>query len=117
MVGNFADVNRNPIYAVATVPSGPLSISGTYGEYTRYYSSDLVKTQEQANTAVAAVLAESVKSQQFEVPIQCIINPLFELGDPLKVVGHTRPLQGVLVKFAMSDSELMTVTLRALRTF
>ncbi|TFD27528.1 hypothetical protein [Cryobacterium cryoconiti] len=115
VVGNFETAERTPIYAVAQVTIGPLAVSGPYGENTLYVSSDLVKTQAQADAFVAARLAASVGSQQFEVPIQCIINPLFELGDPLKVVGHVRPLQGVLVKFAMSDSELMTVTLKASR--
>jgi len=115
VVGNFEDANRNPIYSVAEVANGPLATAGDYDEFTRYYASDFVKTQAQGDAAVAAVLAESIGSQQFDVPVQCIINPLFELGDPLTVEGHTQPLGGVLVKFAMSDSELMTVTLRASR--
>ena len=116
VVGNFEDANRNPIYAVAEVTAGPLSTRGAYGESTRYYSSGFVKTQTQADSAVAAILSQSVGSQQFEVPIQCVINPLFDLGDQLRVEGHTYPLEGRVVKWSMSDSELMNVTLSATRS-
>ena len=113
VVGNFEDANRNPIYAVAEVTVGPLATDGDFGEYTRYYASDLVKTQAQANAAVAKIRDQAIAGQQFEVPIQCILNPLFELGDVLDVQGHTRPITGRVTKYALSDSELMTVTLTA----
>jgi hypothetical protein len=116
VVGNFEDADRNPIFEVATVNEGPLSINDAdFGETTRYYTSEFVKTRDQAIAAVAAVLSQSTGQQNFDVPIDCIINPLFELGDVLEVVGHVRPLVGRLVKFSMSDSELMTVTLAVSR--
>ena len=115
VVGNFEDADRNPIYAVAEVTVGPLATSGNFGENTRYYASDFVKNQTAANSAVAAILTQSTGQQNFDVPIQCIINPLFELGDTLDVPGHVRPLKGRLMKYSMSDSALMNVTLSATR--
>lgn len=115
VVGVFEDANRKPIYAVAVAPEGDLSPDGLYGEYTRYYSSDFVKTQVQADAAVASVLAQSIGSQQYDVPLQCIINPLPELGDTVEVVGHDRPLVGRVVKYSLSDSPLMNATLRVER--
>jgi len=115
VVGNFEDANRNPIYAVAEVTIGPLATSGEYGEYTRYYASTFVKTQAGADSAVAAILSQSTGQQNFDVPIQCIINPLFELGETLKVEGHVRPLEGRLMKYSISDSPMMTVTLASSR--
>src|SRR5690606_21418723 len=49
VVGTFEDANRRPIYAVATAPAGSdLDPDGPYGEHTRYYSSEFVKTKAQA---------------------------------------------------------------------
>lgn len=115
VVGVFEDANRNPIYATAEVTAGDLATNGLFGEYTRYYSSDFVKTKAQADAAVASILAQVTSSQQYEVPLQCVINPLPELGDTVEVVGHVRPLQGRVVKYSLSDSPLMNLTLQVNR--
>lgn len=115
VVGQFEDANRNPIYAVAEVTDGDLAVDGLFDEYTRYYSSDFVKTQTQANAAVKSVLAQSIGSQQYEVPVQCVINPLPELGDTVEVTGHVRPLKGRVVKYTLSDSALMNLVLEVHR--
>ena len=115
VVGTFEDDNRNPIYAVAQVTDGPLAVTGAYGEYTREYSSPLVKTQAGADSAVAAILANSISGQQYDVPIQCITNPLVELGDQLELLGHVRDLEGKLTQYSMDDSALMGVNLEAWR--
>jgi hypothetical protein len=116
VVGSYEDADRNPIYSYAEITQGPLATSGPYGELTFYDTSEMVKTQTQANARVADILAQSTRRQQFDVPVQCIIDPRFELGDVVTLVGHSRPLQGRLVKYAMSNSELMTVTLSAERS-
>lgn len=115
VVGHFEDDNRNEIWSVAEKTIGDLAADGLFGENTRYYSSDFVKTREQAQSAVDSILALSTGSQQYDVPIQCHINPLVELGDVLALNGWVRPLTGRLVSFQMSDAELMTVTLRVSR--
>jgi hypothetical protein len=112
VVGHFEDDNRNEIWAVAEATVGDLAVDGLYGENTRYYSSDFVKTQAQADTAVQSILWLSMGSQQYDVPIQCHVNPLPELGDIVELEEWTRPLVGRLVGFQMSNSELMNVTLR-----
>lgn len=113
VVGSFEDDAGNALYAVARVESGPLSVTGPYGVNTRYYSSDLVKTQAQAERAVQSVLDQSVRSQQYDVQIQCHVNPLVEIGDVVELVGWKRPLVGRLTSVALSDSPYMNVTLRA----
>lgn len=112
VVGQFEDVNRNPIYAVATAPAGDLDPNGLYLPNTRYYSSDFVETQAQADSAVQAILDLSIGSQQYDVQVQCHVNPLVELGDMLELEGWTRPIAGQLRKVSMSDSAYMNVTLR-----
>lgn len=115
VVGTFEDVNRNPIYSVATVNAGPLAVGGDYGEYTYYYSNDAINTRAAGDAAVRQVLSTSIGGQTYEVPIQCIINPLVELGDVLEVDGWDRPIIGQLIKYSMSDSALMNVTLEVSR--
>lgn len=115
VVGSYEDAAGKPLYAVAEVTSGPLSVSGDYGVNTRYHSSDLVKTQAQADAAVRAVLNESISSQQYDVQVQCHVNPLVEVGDVVELEGWKRPLVGRLRRVSLSDSPYMTVTLRVAR--
>src|SRR5690606_11772840 len=110
VVGTFEDAAGNPLYAVARVESGPLSVDGPYGVNTRYYASDLVKTQVQANGAVQSVLDQSIGSQQYDVQVQCHVNPLVEIGDVAELAGWKRPLVGQIRQVNLSDSSLMNVT-------
>lgn len=115
VVGSFEDASGKPLYAVARVESGPLSVFGPYGVHTRYYESDLVRTQAQADVAVRSVLAESIGSQQYDVQVQCHVNPLVEVGDVVALEGWKRPLVGRLRKVSLSNSQLMSVTMRVAR--
>lgn len=115
VVGTFEDSSGDRLDAVARVTSGPLSVDGPYGVHTRYYASDLVTTQEQANAAVQSVLDQSIGSQQYDVQIQCHVNPLVEIGDVAELVGWKRPVVGRVRKVSLSDSALMNVTLRVAR--
>lgn len=123
VVGTFEkdDEQRTPFYAVAQVTEGPLSVSGPYGVYTRYYSSDLVKTQEQAQAAVEAVLAQSVAGQTYDVPVSCLFNPLLEIGDVVALVTAVpwRPVRviGRIVSLRLSESAVMQLTVRVARRF
>lgn len=112
VVGVFEDAAGKPLYAVARVTAGPLSVDGPYGVNTRYYSSDLVKTQTQADTAVQSVLDQSIGSQKYDVQIQCHMNPLLEIGDVASLEGWRRPIVGQVRQVSLSDSPLMNVTLR-----
>ncbi|WP_336647518.1 hypothetical protein [Microbacterium sp. MMO-10] len=115
VVGSFEDENRVPFYCVAQVTEGPLAVDGLYGRNVRYYSSDLVKTKEQGDAAVAAVLAQSVGSQMYDVEVQCHVNPLVEIGDVWEARGQDRAVVGRVRKVSMSGSHLMNVTIRASR--
>jgi hypothetical protein len=115
VIGSFEDADGNPFYSVARVLNGPLSVDGDYGVHTRYYASDLVKTQEQGDGAVQSVLDQSIGSQQYDVQIQCHVNPLVEIGDVVELEGWRRPLVGQVRKTSLSDGPLMNVTLRVAR--
>lgn len=115
VIGSFEDVNGAPIYAVARVNSGPLSVEGPYGTNTRYYASDLVTTQEQADGAVQSVLDQSISSQKVGIRIQCHVNPIVEIGDVVELVGWNRPLIGRVQKVSLNNGPLMNVVLEVSR--
>lgn len=115
VIGSFEDANGNPFYSIATVDVGDLAVSGDYKPNTRYYASDLVKTQAQGDDAVQSVLDLSIGAQAYDVQIQCHVNPLVEIGDVVELEGWKRPLVGQLRKMSISDSAYMSVTLRVHR--
>jgi hypothetical protein len=116
VVGNFEDADRNPIYAVAQVTSGPFAVSSPYGEYTRYYASDFVKTKAAAESAVKSILSQAQRGQSYRVPVQCIVNPLIEDGDVVSVerrIGD--PIVGRVVSHSLGSSNLMNLELDVVR--
>jgi len=115
VVGQFESEDRAEIWVVKEAGNGDLSPSGLFGENTVYVSDDRVKTLADAIVRVDQALAQYTSSQQYDVPIQCHINPVVELGDVVELEGWTRSLSGRLVRFSMSESELMTVVLRTAR--
>lgn len=115
VVGSFEDDAGNPFYSIAAVEDGDLSIGGDYKPNTRYYANDVIKTQAQGDAAVRSVLDLSIGSQQYDVQIQCHVNPLVEVGDVVALEGAKRPLVGQLRKVSLSDSAYMNVTMRVHR--
>lgn len=113
VVGNFEDENRNPIYSEAVQTVGPLSVSN--GERTDWVTSETVKTQAAADSFTQARLQRNVSVQQYDVIIQCIMTPLFELGDLTRILGDDGEIIGQAVKYSISDSALMNMTIRAER--
>lgn len=111
VVGSFEDENGMPLYATAEVIQGPMSVTGAYGRYTRYYSSDFVNTQEQAQSTVEAILAQYTWGQLYEVPVKALTNPLVEVGDRWEVVSDDRTVEGIVTSVGLSDGPLMDVVL------
>jgi len=116
VVGTFETVDRKPLFSKAQFAFGELLSRDLYPDHVAYVTSDRVTTQAQADAFTQAELKKSL-TQRFEVPVQCVLNPLVELGDLATVVGHSRPVDGRVVKYSLSDSALMTITLEATREF
>ena len=116
VVGNFQTEDRTPIYSVASITDGPLSVDGPYGHYTRYYSSPFVKTQAQADSAVAAILTQVSSTQSYRVPLRCILDPRVEDGDMVSVQRPGgRLLVGRVVNHKFSDSRYMDMEIDVTR--
>jgi hypothetical protein len=117
VVGSFQNPTTGaPIYAVAEVdPGSALSPDSVWGEHTRYITDDQVTTQAAADARVATELSTVTQSQRYQIEIECVVNPLLELGDMVSVTGYTRALTGRLVKYSLSNSATMKVTLEVKR--
>jgi hypothetical protein len=117
VVGTYEDADRNPIVYVAQILEGPLRVGGPYGTYTRYYSSQLVKTGAQAGPATEAVLRQVSASRTYRVPVVCVVNPLIEFGDvvTVEVPGSAVPLSGRVQSYGLSSAGSMSLELEVSR--
>lgn len=110
VVGDYETEDGRPIHAEWSAP-GSLSPDALGREWVRYHSSDMVRSQASADAAVASVGALSI-SREVDVQVECVHNPLIELGDHVTVDG----VSGVAWGLRMSDGPLMGVTVRTVRS-
>lgn len=99
IVGIFEDEQRNPIVVPpAQITDGPLSVNGPFGHRTRYYASPFVKTQAQALTALAKILAQSSQMKAFRVPVSAVLDPRIEVGDTVELEQAEHTYTGVVAE-------------------
>ncbi|WP_194385190.1 hypothetical protein [Microbacterium luteum] len=111
IVGNYETEAGVPLRAEWVAP-GYLAPSVMGREIVRFHTSSTVRTQGQADAAVAAQGAIAT-SQDIDVEIECIYNPLLELGDHVTVPGEN--VSGVVRRLRVSDEATMQVTVRMRR--
>lgn len=111
IIGDYEDEEGRPIRAEWIAP-GELSPSAVGREFVRYHSSDQVRTQAAANAAVASV-GRLATTREVDVVVECVYNPLVELGDRVRVGGQI----GVAQKVSVSSEARMRVTVRVRRPF
>lgn len=75
-----------PVYAKVTDddPASPTRYGGPFGRRPRYYSSPLLTSQAQAQTAAAAILARA-RGYVATVELEAVPNPALEPGDVIEV--------------------------------
>jgi hypothetical protein len=80
-----------PVYAVAsdTNPNSPTYISGPFGIKTRFYSSPLLTTVAQCESAAASMLAR-VTGHHLNVSFSTVCNPALEAGDVIRLLYDGR---------------------------
>jgi hypothetical protein len=112
VVGTYEDPRGRPLLA-EWVATGDLSPEVMGRELVRYHSSDMVRTQAQANAAVASI-GEQYTYQEVDVEVTCVYNPLLELGD--HVVIEEAGVYGIARQINASASATMTVIVRVRRS-
>jgi hypothetical protein len=70
--------------AVITDPASPIRAAGPYGRVTRFYASDLITTQAQADEAAAAQLVSYATAGRTE-SATAVPDPSVELGDVVRI--------------------------------
>lgn len=114
VVGDYETEDGHPLRAV-WVADGALAPDVMGREFVRYHKSDMVRTEASANDAVASVGALST-TREVDVEVDCVYNPLLEIGDHAEVLdGDTVLVSGVAVMVACGDSETMRVVIRERR--
>lgn len=112
IIGDYEDEAGNPI-RVEWVAPGAMSPEVMGREIVRFHTSDQVRTIDQANDAVAAE-GDKVTSQEVDVQVTCVYNPVLELGDHAIVDGAD--VDGVVQGITVSDAATMRVVVRTRRT-
>lgn len=77
--------NRPPIQAIVDQMTGPLRVGGPYRTVTKYWSSPLVTTIEQAHASGVTMLADSLRPSR-TIPVTIAPDPRLELDDPVEIV-------------------------------
>lgn len=84
VVVSSSSTDSADVQGVASVTSGPMSVSGPYGVVTKEWSSSLIQTVAQATAAANSELASSTRSAQ-TVPVQIAPDPRIQLDDAIAV--------------------------------
>ncbi|UCR89242.1 hypothetical protein [Mycetocola spongiae] len=111
VVGLYETEDRQPIISIAQHTVGDLAVGGLFPEYVKYHTSDMVKDQGSADKATQAVLEQTIGALTYKVSVQCIVNPLVEINDFVRVTGPDRAIVGRITDISLSDSPLMNLVL------
>lgn len=111
VIGDYEDERGRPIRATWVAP-GLLSPEAMGREIVTFHSSDQVRTQSQADAAVAAEGARRI-GQEVDVLVTCVYDPRVELGD--RAVVPSEGIAGIVQRITPSDEPTMQVTVRVRR--
>lgn len=86
VTGRTPDDGSARPYAVASVddPGSPIRVTGPYGRVPRFYASDLITTQAQAQATADAQLVTYTTAGRSE-PLRAVPDPALELGDVVRI--------------------------------
>lgn len=92
--GTDASGNQTPIRGVAQINAGPLRVDGPNGRVPKFYSSNMITTQAQADAAAAQMRDTQIAGATTDLDIECAPMPHLQVGD--WATGYTpRPDGGV----------------------
>lgn len=100
VIASTSATDKPDVVGIASVTSGPMSVTGDYGVVTKKWSSSLLDTKAQADAAAATMLANSMRPAA-AVPARIAPDPRIELDDPVQLL---RGASGRLVVVPASGS-------------
>jgi hypothetical protein len=106
---------QEAVLAKLWVTDGPLratqgSSRTPFHRRPRFYSSPFITTQEQAIAAAPGLLAQFSQPRASQLQVQCVTNPLLQVGDVVTVWDGRATWTIRLVKLSLGSGALMTVT-------
>jgi hypothetical protein len=107
--------DRVPLYSLAQLTQGPLSVTGPYGAYTYFHTSNVPTNQQTADAETQAVLTQVSATQTYRVPVTCILDPRVRDGMVVEVVQATRSTVGRVVNHSFGGNGLMQLELECSR--
>ena len=81
------DAGAPLVQHVASQESGPLRVSGPFGEKPKFFSSPLLTSTAAAASAARTMLADAIR-QERTIPVVCATDPRIELDDAVEVRTH-----------------------------
>ncbi len=81
------DAGAPLVQHVASQESGPLRVSGPFGEKPRFFASPLLTSTAAAASAARTMLADAIR-QERTIPVVCATDPRIELDDAVEVRTH-----------------------------
>lgn len=115
-VGDASDGSLpvGPVIAEDSTPTSPTRTTGPFGRRVRHYSSPLLRTTEQADTAARSLLANSLGLTR-AVSFTAVPNPALEPGDVVLVDGDAGPELHIIDRIGLSSSGAMSCDTRSTR--
>ena len=118
IVGVFEDDDGNEVWVPpAQIVDGPLSVHGPLGHRTKYHTSNLVKTRDDARKVLREVLQQSSTLTAVEIPVEVVIDLRLEIGDTVELEQDEETLRGRIVKVAHSSNRKTTMTIAVTASF
>lgn len=118
VVGVFEDEDGNEVWVPpAQIVDGPLSVHGPLGHRTKYHSSNLVKTRDEARKVMREVLEQSSTLAAVEVQVEVVLDPRLEIGDIVEFEQDAETLRGRIIKVAHSSSRKTVMTIAVTASF
>lgn len=107
--------DQQAILAERWVTQGPLRASTStertpFHRRPRFYSSPFITTQAQAEAAIDDLLEQFSQPRAAQLQVQCVVNPLLQVGDVVTVFDGRATWTVRLVKVSLGAGALMTVT-------
>lgn len=118
VVGIFEDESGNEVWVPpAQVVDGPLSVHGPLGHRTKYHTSNLVKTRDEARKVLREVLEQFSTLAAVEVQVEAVFDPRLEIGDTVEFEQEAETLRGRITKVSHSSNRKTVMTVAVTASF
>lgn len=95
VIASSSSTDAEDVQGVASITSGPMSVTGDYGVVAREWSSPLIENTDQAEASAQTMLSNSTRPA-LAVPARIAPDPRIELDDPVEILRGARGRMAVV---------------------